>query len=41
MKADCESINFKDIPHITAREAAFKRGERNPSVGFDEIRNNW
>lgn len=32
MKADYESINFKDIPHITAREAAFNSGQRNPSV---------
>jgi len=32
MKEDYESINFKDIPHITAREAGFKRGKRNPSA---------
>lgn len=37
MKAGCESINFKDIPHITAREAAFKRGKRNPSAYTEGI----
>lgn len=36
MKAGCESINFKDIPHITAREAALKRGKRNPSAYTEE-----
>lgn len=36
MKENCESINFKDIPHITVREAAFKRGKRNPSAYTEE-----
>lgn len=36
MKAGCESISFKDIPHITSREAAFKRGKRNPAAYPEE-----
>ena len=36
MKENCESINFKDIPHITAREAGFKRGKRNPAAYSEE-----
>lgn len=36
MKAGYEAINFKDIPHITAREAAFKKGKRNASTYTQE-----